>query len=258
MSCVELAEDAVAEMEIVEVDDSSESSDSDDSDYEDMAKTSSSGKSADGLCKAESIEESSSTNPIAFFQEEIQEAQSDPETKFLARRWPAVEDEYAALVETEPWLEMFNNRVKYMKDHLPAFWHILHWFMMKTKPEDDENCDDLTIYERAQDLHRKRQAFHDGVARTFGARIKRLIKAGMPKTMICYLYLVDESTKKEDGTRYTLADQIAMSEHEDPGRTQWTTCTEDERLPHAPAKILDKLLLKEHERVSNWVSTKFQ
>lgn len=56
------AEDAVAEMEIVEVDDSSESSDSDDSDYEDMAKTSSSGKSADGLCKAESIEESSSSD----------------------------------------------------------------------------------------------------------------------------------------------------------------------------------------------------
>ncbi|EGZ15426.1 hypothetical protein PHYSODRAFT_333675 [Phytophthora sojae] len=216
-----------------------------------------------------------------------------PETKFLARRWPAVEDEYAALVEKAPWLAMFNNRVKvlyfhrrdqlsptvisildqhveYKKDHLPAFWHILHWFMMKTKPEDDEKCDDLTIYERAQDLHRKRQAFHDGVARTFEARIKRLIKAGMPKTMvwepgfwlypckICYLYLVDESTKKDDGTRYTLADQITMAELEDPGRTQWTTCTDDERLAHVPAKIVDKMLLPEHERVGNWVSAKFQ
>ncbi|EGZ07015.1 hypothetical protein PHYSODRAFT_341175 [Phytophthora sojae] len=220
-------------------------------------------------------------------------APQQPETKYLARRWPAVEDEYAALVEKEPWLEMFNNRVKvlyfhrreqlppavirildqhvgYMNDRLPAFWYILHWFMMKTKPEDDEKCDDLTIYERAQDLYRKRQALHDGVARTFEARIKRLIKAGMPKTMvwepgfwlypckICCLYLVDESTKKVDGTRYTLADQIAMAELEDPGRTQWTTCTDDERLAHVPAKIVDKMLLPKHERVNNWVSTKFQ
>ncbi|EGZ13527.1 hypothetical protein PHYSODRAFT_335281 [Phytophthora sojae] len=207
-------------------------------------------------------------------------APQQPETKYLARRWPSVEDEYAALVEKEPWLEMFNNRVKvlyfhrrdqqspavirildqhveYMKDRLPAFWHILHWFVMKTKPEDDEKCDDLTIYERAQDLHRKRQGFHDGVARTFEARIKRLIKAGMPKTMICYLYLVDESTKKDDGTRYTLAGQIAMAELEDPDRTQWTTCTDDERLAHVPAKIVNKMLLPEHERVDNWVSTKF-
>ncbi|EGZ18085.1 hypothetical protein PHYSODRAFT_261327 [Phytophthora sojae] len=146
-------------------------------------------------------------------------------------------------------IRILDQHVEYMKDHLPAFWHILHWFMMKTKPEDDEKCDDLTIYERAQDLHRKRQAFHDGVARTFEARIKRLIKAGMPKTM---------STKKDDGTRYTLADQIAMAELEDPGRTQWTTGTDDERLAHVPAKIVNKMLLPEHECVDNWVSTKFQ
>ncbi|EGZ12924.1 hypothetical protein PHYSODRAFT_334767 [Phytophthora sojae] len=417
-----LAEEAAAEMEIVEVDGSSESDDSRDSDYEDKAKTSPSGKSADGPSKAESIDESSSSdsdtdeeqpskpkrNPKRnrvqassdnSSEDELQSSSSSqrrsprlssqkeprskfalqdkpdrpsskknpkkrsrtskptreggksplaqksyedlnsrelaiietpsgdivswrrrgvgtrfspkkggiegqtpgfpnyapqqPDTKYLARRWPPVEDEYAALVEKEPCLEMFNNRVKvmyfhrrdqlspavirildqhveYMKDHLPAFWHILHWFMMMTKPEDDEKCDDLTIYERAQDLHRKRQALHDGVARTFEARIKRLIKAGMPKTMvwepgfwlypckICYLYLVDESTKKDDGTRYTLADQIAMAELEDPGRTQWTTCTDDERLAHVPAKIVDKMLLPEHERVNNWVSTKFQ
>ncbi|EGZ15086.1 hypothetical protein PHYSODRAFT_333356 [Phytophthora sojae] len=418
-----LAEDAAAEMEIVEVDDSSESDDSSDSDYEGKAKASSSGKSADGPSKAESVEESSSSSSSeeeeqpakrkpkrnrvesssdSSSEDELQSSSSSqrrpprlssqktpqsprskfalkdkpdrtsskknpkkrsrtsktkreggksplalksyedltaeelaiievpsgdivswrsrgigsrfapkkggiegqtpgfpnyaphqPETKFLARRWPSVEDEYAALVAKEPWLEMFNKRVKvlyfhrrghlslpvihildqhveYMKDHLPAFWHILYWFMMKTKPEDDEKCDDLTIYERAQDLHRKRQAFHDGVARTFEAGIKRLIKAGMPKTMvwepgfwlypckICYMYLVDESTKKVDGTRYTLADQIARAELEDPGRTQWSTCTDDERLVHVPANIVDKKLLHEHERVDNWVATKFQ
>ncbi|EGZ13453.1 hypothetical protein PHYSODRAFT_335230 [Phytophthora sojae] len=399
-----LAEEAAAEMEIVEVDGSSESDDSRDPDYEDKAKTSPSGKSADGPSKAESIDESSSSdsetdeekpsktkrNPKrnrvqsssdSSTEDELQSSSSSqrrsprlssqkeprsprskfvlqdkpdrpsskknpkkrsrtskpkreggksplaqksyedlnsrelaiietpsgdivswrrrgvgtrfspkkggiegqtpgfpnyapqqPETKYLVRRWPAVEDEYAALVEKEPWLEMFNNRVKVLyfhrRDQLsPAVIRILD---QHTKPEDDEKCDDLTIYDRAQDLHRKRQALHHGVARTFEARIKRLIKAGMPKTMvwepgfwlypckICYLYVVDESTKKDDGTRYTLADQIAMAELEDPGRTQWTTCTDDERLAHVPAKIVDKMLLPEHERVNNWVSTKFQ
>ncbi|POM59260.1 hypothetical protein PHPALM_32040, partial [Phytophthora palmivora] len=46
-------------------------------------------------------------------------------------------------------------------------------------------------------------------------------------TKVCHLYLMDPSTRNDQGKRYTLEEQIELAEREEPSRTQWTAyCTD--------------------------------
>ncbi|POM74827.1 Hypothetical protein PHPALM_8151 [Phytophthora palmivora] len=146
----------------------------------------------------------------------------------LKDRWMPMEKSYRKLMATKPWKDMYSNRVKtlyfherkkltpvairlldehvaYMRKHARAFYEILHWFTMKTKPGRDEDGDDASLYDKSATLHLERSKRHEAVGRPFESRIAKLIERGLPATMVwepgfwlyptkvCHLYLMDPS-----------------------------------------------------------------
>ncbi|POM73783.1 Hypothetical protein PHPALM_9336 [Phytophthora palmivora] len=108
---------------------------------------------------------------------------------------------------TKPWKEMYSNRAKtlyfheckklapvairlldehvaYMRKHARAFYEILHWFTMKTKPGRDEDCDDPSLYDKSATLHLERSKHHVAVGRPFESHIVKLIERGLSATMV--------------------------------------------------------------------------
>ncbi|POM69282.1 Hypothetical protein PHPALM_14447 [Phytophthora palmivora] len=125
----------------------------------------------------------------------------------LKDRWMPMEKSYRKLMATKPWKDMYSNRVKtlyfherkkvtpvairlldehvaYMRKHARAFYEILHWFTMKTKPGRDEDGDDPSLYDKSATLHLEQSKRHEAVDRPFESRIAKLIERGLPATMV--------------------------------------------------------------------------
>ncbi|GMF37702.1 unnamed protein product [Phytophthora lilii] len=102
------------------------------------------------------------------------ESEEKTEIYILADRWN--EDEYRALIATEPWTEMFEARPKelydykredlsvdtkhqldkyvaFMEENARALWEILHWLIMKTRGKTAKEADSLA---GSQQLYKRR------------------------------------------------------------------------------------------------------
>ncbi|GMF50438.1 unnamed protein product [Phytophthora fragariaefolia] len=191
----------------------------------------------------------------------------------LVERWR--EHEYRELIATKPWKTMWRNRIKvlyfhrrseltaaqfklldklmeYIHEHRQAFWEVLHWVIMKAKAieGDDEDSSDYTgSVEQYQD----RTARHESVGRQMGLRVSKLISKGLPPSifqepgiwtypsMVCYWFVKDPSAI-QDGEPRTLTEPLEELEQDEPGRNQWWSCTEEQRLAHIPAILKAKLV----------------
>jgi hypothetical protein len=173
------------------------------------------------------------------------------ETYYLARRWKTVEQQYLKLLDERPWVKMFNQRVKvlyfhdrskltskqkalldeylqFVRDNAQAYYEVLHWITMKTKPAKDEECDDLTIFSTAAGLSANRAGRRDHVDRTMDEFLESFFARGLPRTMvpepgfwvypakICHLYLTDPTTLNGENKPFSLKQQIKLAEEEEP------------------------------------------
>jgi hypothetical protein len=165
------------------------------------------------------------------------------ETCHLARRWKAVEQQYLELLAERPWVKMFNQRVKvlyfhdrskltskqkalldeylqFVRDNAQAYYEVLHWITMKTKPTKDEDGDDLTTFSTATGLSANRAGRRDHVDRTMDEFLESFFARGLPRTMvhepgfwvypakICHLYLTDPTTLNGQDKPFSLKQQI--------------------------------------------------
>ncbi|OWZ01494.1 hypothetical protein PHMEG_00027099 [Phytophthora megakarya] len=190
----------------------------------------------------------------------------DEDVQSLRDRWDLVA--FKELMDTRPWDVMFEDRSKFLilhvrnnlKDiaresldaivafmsvHRRAFWWFGHWVFIDLETDDAYS----------EELHRERKAECDKAKKEYKKLLDDRVDAGIDETMLdepgswtilakcCHWILMHESQVKDDGTRYTLNEQMELLDDQEPARVQWNTCASDEdRINHLPEKYPLKLL----------------
>ncbi|OWY90835.1 hypothetical protein PHMEG_00040854 [Phytophthora megakarya] len=141
-------------------------------------------------------------------------------------------------MDTNPWDVMFEDRSKFlipyvreeltdfdresldvivafMSTHRRAFWWFGHWVFIDLEAGD--------LY--SEDLHRERtrtESPFGGLSGLTALPQNRPCHSGCPPSQV-----------KDDGTRYTLNEQMELLDDQEPARVQWNTCASDEdRIEH--------------------------
>ncbi|OWZ06726.1 hypothetical protein PHMEG_00020980 [Phytophthora megakarya] len=175
----------------------------------------------------------------------------------LRERWDPVA--FKELMDTRPWDVMFEDRsnlndfaresldaiVAFMSVHRRAFWPFGHWVFIDLEAGDPYS----------EELHRERKAECNKAKKEYKKLLDDRVDAGLDETILdeagswtipakcCHWSLMHESQVKDDGTRYTLNEQVELLDDEEPARVQWNTCASDEdRIKHLPEKYPLKLL----------------
>ncbi|OWZ02153.1 hypothetical protein PHMEG_00026333 [Phytophthora megakarya] len=184
----------------------------------------------------------------------------------VPERWDPIA--FKELMDTKPWDVMFEDRSKFLilhvrdslKDvarealdaivafmsvHRRAFWWFGHWVFIVLKTDDPYS----------EELHRERKAECDKAKKEYKKILDDRVDAGLEETILvepgswtipakcCHWILMHESQVKDDGTRYTLNEQMELLDDQEPARVQWNTCASDEdRIKHLPEKYPLKLL----------------
>ncbi|EGZ05666.1 hypothetical protein PHYSODRAFT_533212 [Phytophthora sojae] len=205
---------------------------------------------------------------------------SKPEERDAVRaRW--LPGPFKELWSTKPWDEMFDNRSKflvchappkagtkalvrldeivtYMSDHRCTFWLIGHWFSIYNQLDAyseefadtrKSECDSIRgHYQKLLDA-----AVDDGLEQSY------LEEPGVwtfPAKCCSWIWMAP-SHKNAEGKPYSLQEQLALTDQQEPARVQWDSCSSDEeRIAHAPAQ-LDLRLLPEADRHRYLVPKKF-
>ncbi|OWZ02324.1 hypothetical protein PHMEG_00026132, partial [Phytophthora megakarya] len=158
-----------------------------------------------------------------------------------------------ALLATEPWTTMFENRVKrlvlhshralaprarmaldkyisFMEENASAFWHGGHWFAIDTSTQV------------GVDMQRERKRQWDALARTVETKQRKCVAEGVPSTIFweaaywslpskpCYWILMNPRSLNSQDNPYSLAEQLDILDRREPARVQWGTATSDEEL----------------------------
>jgi hypothetical protein len=179
-----------------------------------------------------------------------------------------------AVYAEKPWDALFEDRSKYlilhsrsvvnstfiqgaldrivaaMKKHRKAFWLVGHWFYVPSDRDD-----------KTQALVQERKSLCDSAKREYQHLLNALADEGFPQSILeesgvwtypakcCSWVFMHPSQKKDDGTPYTLEEQLARIDKREPARVQWNTCTSDEdRIKHPSKKRQDRLVRPEDRR----------
>ncbi|OWZ07993.1 hypothetical protein PHMEG_00019532 [Phytophthora megakarya] len=175
----------------------------------------------------------------------------DEAVQALRERWDPVA--FKELMDTKPWDVMFEDRSKFLilhvRDNLMvvaresldaimafmsvqrrAIWWFGHWVFIDLETDDPYSVE----------LHRERKAECDKAMKEYKKLLDDRVDAGLEETIL------DEPgswTIPDDGTRYTLNEQMELLDDQDPARVQWNTCASDEdRIKHLPEDYPLKLL----------------
>ncbi|OWZ00382.1 hypothetical protein PHMEG_00028438 [Phytophthora megakarya] len=143
----------------------------------------------------------------------------DVDVQALRERWDPVA--FMELMDTKPWDVMFEDRSKFLILHTDGPYSV--------------------------ELHRERKAECDKAKKEYKKRLDDRVDAGLEETILdepgswtipakcCHWILIHESQVKDDGTRYTLNEQMELLDDQEPARAQWNTCVSDEdRIKHLP------------------------
>ncbi|OWZ04862.1 hypothetical protein PHMEG_00023161 [Phytophthora megakarya] len=138
--------------------------------------------------------------------------------------------------------------VAFMSVHHRAIWWFGHWVFIDLETDDPYSVE----------FHRERKAECDKAKKEYKKLLDDRVDAGLEETILdepgswtipakcCHWILMHESQVKDDGTRYTLKEQMELLDDQEPARVQWNTCASDEvRIKHIPENYPLKLL-KEH------------
>ncbi|OWZ00517.1 hypothetical protein PHMEG_00028274, partial [Phytophthora megakarya] len=172
------------------------------------------------------------------------------------------------LIDTKPWDVMFEVRSKFlilhvlenlsvvahksldaivtfMAVHRRVIWWFGHWVFINLETDD--------LY--SVELHRERMAECDKAKNEYKKLLNDRVDAGLEETILdepgswpipvkcCHWILIHESHVKDDGTRYTLNEQMEHLGDQEPAQVQWNTCASDEdRIKHLAEDYLLKLL----------------
>ncbi|OWZ00810.1 hypothetical protein PHMEG_00027922, partial [Phytophthora megakarya] len=194
----------------------------------------------------------------------------DEDVQALRERWDPVA--FKELMDTKPWDVMFEDRSKFLilhvRDNLKvvaresldarvaftsvhrrAIWWFGYWVFI------DLFIDLETEDPYSEELHRERKAECDKAKKEYKKLLDDRVDAGLDETILdepgswtipaecCHWILMHESQVKDDGTRYTLNEQIELLDDQEPARVQWNTCASDkDRIKHLPEKYPLKLL----------------
>ncbi|OWY97300.1 hypothetical protein PHMEG_00032209, partial [Phytophthora megakarya] len=177
-------------------------------------------------------------------------------------------DAFKELMDTRPWDVMFEDRSKFlilhvwdnlkaiaresldaivvfMSVHRRAIWWFGHWMFIVLETDDPYS----------EELHRERKAECDKDKTEYKKLLDDRVDASLEETILdepgswtipakyCHWILMHESQVQDDGTRYTLNEQMELLDDQEPVRVQWNTCASDEdRIKHLPEKYPLKLL----------------
>ncbi|OWY92429.1 hypothetical protein PHMEG_00038581 [Phytophthora megakarya] len=153
-----------------------------------------------------------------------------------------------ALLATEPWTTMFENRVKrlvlhshralaprarmaldkyisFMEENASAFWHGGHWFAIDTST----------------------QCIAEGVPSTIFWEAAYWSLPSKP----CYWILMNPRSLNSQGNPYSLAEQLDILDRREPARVQWGTANSDEEMVEHLPKSVPVSLLPEKSRQDN-------
>ncbi|OWZ00276.1 hypothetical protein PHMEG_00028571 [Phytophthora megakarya] len=175
---------------------------------------------------------------------------------------------FKEIMDTKPWDVMFEDRSKFlilhvrdnlkvvaresldaivafMSVHRRAIWWFGHWVFIDLETEDPY----------FEELHRERKAECDKAKKEYKTLLDDRVDAGLEETILdepgswtipakcCHWILMHESQVKDDGTRYTLNEQMELLDDQEPARVQWNTCASDEdHIKHLPENYPLKLL----------------
>ncbi|OWY95233.1 hypothetical protein PHMEG_00034814, partial [Phytophthora megakarya] len=190
----------------------------------------------------------------------------DEDVQALRERWDPVA--FKELTDTKPWGVMFEDRSKFlilhvrdnlkviaresldaivafMSVHRRAIWWFGHWVFIDFETDDSYS----------KKLHREHKAERDKAKKEYKMLLDDRVDAGLEETGLgepgtwtiparcCHWILMHESQVKDDGTRYTLNEQMELLEDQEPARVQWNICASDEdRIKHLPENYPLKLL----------------
>ncbi|OWZ16410.1 hypothetical protein PHMEG_0009805 [Phytophthora megakarya] len=182
----------------------------------------------------------------------------DEVVQALRERWDPVT--FKELMDTKPWDVMFEDRSKFlilhvrdnlkvvaresrdaiaafMSVHRRAIWWFGHWVFIDLKTDDPYSVE----------LHRERKAECDKAKKEYKKLLDDRVDAGLDETILdepgswtipakcCHWILMHEFHVKDDGTRYTLNEQMKLLDDQEPAHVQWNTCTSvEDRIKHLP------------------------
>ncbi|OWY96777.1 hypothetical protein PHMEG_00032873, partial [Phytophthora megakarya] len=148
-----------------------------------------------------------------------------------------------ALLATEPWTTMFENRVKRLVLHsYSALTPRARMALDRYIRFMEENVSGFGMRER------KRQ--WDALARTVETKRRECIAEGVPSTIFweatywslpskpCYWILMNPRSLNSQGNPYSLAEQLDILDRREPARVQWGTANSDEEMvDHLPKSV---------------------
>ncbi|OWY99047.1 hypothetical protein PHMEG_00030024 [Phytophthora megakarya] len=153
----------------------------------------------------------------------------DEDVQAPRERWDPVA--FKELMDTRPRDVMFEDRSKFLILHVRDNLRVVA----------RESLDAIVAFMSTDDpyseeLHRERKAECDKAKKEYKKLLDDRVDAGLEVTIL------DEPVK-DDGTRYTLNEQMELLDDQEPARVQWNTCASDEgHIKHLPEKYPLKLL----------------
>ncbi|OWZ06780.1 hypothetical protein PHMEG_00020921 [Phytophthora megakarya] len=199
----------------------------------------------------------------------------------LRERWDPVV--FKELMDTRSWDVMFEDRSKFlilhvrdnlkviaresldaivafMSVHHCAIWWFRHWVFIDLETDDPYSVE----------LHRERKAECDKAKKEYKKLLDDRVDAGLEETILdepgswtipakcCHWILMHESQVKDDGTRYTLNEQMELLDDQEPARVQWNTCASDEGgIKHLPENYPLKMKGSQRSSQKNRVTMDF-
>ncbi|OWZ14226.1 hypothetical protein PHMEG_00012318 [Phytophthora megakarya] len=159
------------------------------------------------------------------------------DVKALRQHWdPVVFNE---LMDTKPWDVMFEDRSKFLILHVREDLSGVARESLDGIHVCTSSCDVFIDLETddpySMELHRERKA-ECGKAKNEGKKpLNDRVDASLEETILdepgswtipakcCHWKLLHESHVKDDGTRYTLNEQMELLDDQEPARVQWNT-----------------------------------
>ncbi|OWY99327.1 hypothetical protein PHMEG_00029682 [Phytophthora megakarya] len=182
----------------------------------------------------------------------------DEDVQALRERWDPVA--FKELMDTRPWDVMFEGRSKFLilhvredlgvisreaqdvivtfiSIHRRAIWWFGHWVFIDLEIDDSYSAE----CNKAKKKYKKH--LDDRVAAGLEETILDEPGSWTIPAKCCHWTLMHESHIKDNGTRYTLNEQMELLDDQEPARVQWNTYASDKvRIKHLPEDYPLKLL----------------
>ncbi|OWY94966.1 hypothetical protein PHMEG_00035164 [Phytophthora megakarya] len=132
--------------------------------------------------------------------------------------------------------------VAFMSVHRRAIWWFGHWVFIDLETDDPYSVE----------LHRERKVECDKAKKEYKKLLDDRVDAGLEETIMdepgswtipakcCHWILMHESQVKDDGTRYTLNEQMELLDDQEP--VKWNCASDEDRIKHLPENYPLKLL----------------